>query len=229
MSVYVVIDPGHGGEDPGAIGHGLQEKDVVLNISKKINDHFGQYEGVAVSLTRWDDRFISLSDRAKFANDRGADLFISIHNNAAGSSAHGFESFIHPYASQTTAKYQDVIHSHIMGYLSSFDIRDRGKKKEDFAVLRETAMPAVLLENLFITNQRESQLLKDDAFLDGLAKSIVEGVAAIFNLQKKEPKPMYRITVDGQVIYDTAYESKITDAVLNAVRNEAQEINLKKL
>lgn len=57
---YVVIDPGHGGEDPGASGFGLYEKDVVLQISKKINNHFGQYEGVAVSLTRWDDRFISL-------------------------------------------------------------------------------------------------------------------------------------------------------------------------
>lgn len=229
MSVYVVIDPGHGGEDPGAIGHGLQEKDVVLNISKKINGHFGNYEGVAVSLTRWDDRFLELSERAKFANDRGADLFISIHNNAASSDAHGFESFIYTNASPTTAKYQNVIHSHIMSYLNQYNIRDRGQKKANFAVVRQTKMPAILLENLFITNERENKLLKDDAFLDGLAKSIVEGVAEVFGLKRKQPKPMYRISVDGKVVYDTAYESKITEAVLNAVRNQAQEIQLKKL
>lgn len=226
---YVVIDPGHGGEDPGASGFGLYEKDVVLQISKKINNHFGQYEGVVVSLTRWDDRFISLSDRAKFANDRGADFFISIHNNAADSSAHGFESFIYTYAGSTTAKYQSVIHAHIMSYLNQYNIRDRGQKKANFAVLRETAMPAILLENLFITNEKENKLLKDDAFLDGLAESIVSGVADIFGLQKKKTKPMYRITIDGEVIYDTSYESKITNAVLNGVRSEAQEINLKKL
>jgi N-acetylmuramoyl-L-alanine amidase len=226
---YIVIDPGHGGKDPGACGFGLYEKDVVLQISKKINDHFGNYEGVAVSLTRWDDSFLELSERADFANERGADLFISIHNNAASPDAHGFESFIHPYASSTTAEYQDVIHSHVMNYLSSFDIRDRGQKKANFAVLRETAMPAILLENLFITNERENKLLKDDAFLDGLAKTIVEGVAEVFGLKRKQPKPMYRISVDGKVVYDTAYESKITEAVLNAVRNQAQEIQLKKL
>ena len=231
MSVYVVIDPGHGGKDPGAVGFKLREKDVVLQLSKRMNDFFGEYEGVKVSLTRWNDKYLTLSERAKFANDRGADLFISIHNNAASSDAHGFESFIYTYAGSTTANYQSIIHSYIMFYLSQHKIKDRGKKKANFAVLRETKMPAILLENLFITNERENQLLRDEVFLDGLAKSIVEGVAEIFGLKKKNtaPKPMYRITVDEEVIYDTAYESKITDAVLEAVRKGSKEIQLKKL
>jgi N-acetylmuramoyl-L-alanine amidase len=67
---YIVIDPGHGGKDPGAIGFKINEKDVVLNLAKKLNDHLGQYEKAVVSLTRWDDRFLELSERAKFANDR---------------------------------------------------------------------------------------------------------------------------------------------------------------
>lgn len=229
MSIYIVTDPGHGGRDMGATGFGLCEKDVVLKIAKLINDHFGNYEGVTVSLTRWDDRFLELSERADFANHKKCDLFLSIHNNAASSSACGFESFIYTGAGSKTAAYQNVIHRQIMNYLSKHGIRDRGQKRVNFAVLRETSMPAVLIENLFITNQKENQLLRDPQFLDGLAEAIVAGVANIFGLKKKQPKPMYRITVDGEVIYDTAYESKITDAILDAVRKKAETIELNKL
>jgi N-acetylmuramoyl-L-alanine amidase len=231
MSVYVVIDPGHGGKDPGAIGFKINEKDVVLNLAKKLNDHLGQYEKAVVSLTRWDDRFLELSERAKFANDRNADLFISLHNNAASASAHGFESFIYVNASTTTARYQTILHEQVMNYLAQVGIHDRGKKRANYAVLRETKMPAILLENLFITNEKENKLLKDDAFLDNLAAAIAVGIAKIFGLKKKNtaPKPMYRITVDEEVIYDTAYESKITDTVLEAVRKGSKEIQLKKL
>jgi N-acetylmuramoyl-L-alanine amidase len=231
MSVYVVIDPGHGGKDPGAIGFKINEKDVVLNLAKKLNDHLGQYEKAVVSLTRWDDRFLELSERAKFANDRNADLFISLHNNAASASAHGFESFIYVNASTTTARYQTILHEQVMNYLAQVGIHDRGKKRANYAVLRETKMPAILLENLFITNEKENKLLKDDTFLDNLAAAIAAGIAKIFGLKKKNtaPKPMYRITVDEEVIYDTAYESKITDAVLEAVRKGSKEIQLKKL
>ncbi|MBA4602494.1 N-acetylmuramoyl-L-alanine amidase family protein [Thermoactinomyces mirandus] len=229
MGAYVVIDPGHGGKDQGASGFGLAEKNVVLSISQRINHFFGQYEGVSVSLTRWDDRFLELSERADFANARKCDLFLSIHNNAASESASGFETFIHPNAASRTAQYQNILHSAVMNYLKQYNIKDRGKKRANFAVLRETTMPAVLIENLFITNQKENQLLRDPKFLDGLAEAVVEGVAKIFGLKKKQPKPMYRITVDGKTVYDTAYESKITDAILEAVRKGAREISLKKI
>ncbi|MGA8941703.1 MAG: N-acetylmuramoyl-L-alanine amidase, partial [Thermoactinomyces sp.] len=141
----------------------------------------------------------------------------------------GFETFIHPNAASRTANYQNILHSAIMNYLKQYNIKDRGKKRANFAVLRQTTMPAILIENLFITNKRENELLRNSQFLDGLAESVVTGVATIFGLKKKKPKPMYRITVDEKIIYDTAYESKITDAVLDAVRKEAQEIKLEKL
>jgi N-acetylmuramoyl-L-alanine amidase len=228
---YIVIDPGHGGKDPGAIGHGLREKDVVLTLAKKINNHLGQYKNAVVSLTRWDDRFLELSERAQFANTRNADLFISLHNNAASVSAHGFESFIYTNAGSTTKRYQNIIHDHIMNFLAQVGIRDRGKKREDFAVLRRTKMPAILLENLFITNKEENELLRDADFLDNLAKQIAEAIAKAFGLPPKTPnKPkMYRVTVDGKVIYDTSYESKITEAVLNGVKKEAKEVRLVRL
>lgn len=231
MSKYIVIDPGHGGHDPGAVGFGIKEKDIVLALAKRMNDYFGQYEGVTVSLTRWDDRYIGLSQRADFANGRGADLFISLHNNAASAAAHGFESYVYNQASSTSKNYQAVIHSHIMNYLKNYGVRDRGKKHANFAVLRETSMPAILLENLFITNSKENQLLKDTKFLDELARTIVEAIAALFSLKKKNttPKPMFRVTVDGKVIYDTAYHEKIINAVLNGINNKAKEIYIKLL
>ncbi len=202
---------------------------MVLDIAKRINGHFGQYENVTVSLTRWDDKYLSLSQRAAFANARKCDLFLSIHTNAASQTAAGFENFTYDHASTASRAYQNILHKSVMSYLAKHNIRDRGQKRANFAVLRETSMPAVLLENLFITNQKENQLLREPHFLDGLAEAIVQGVAEIFGLRKHQPKPMYRITVDGQTIYDTAYESKITDAVLKAVRKGRQEINLKKL
>ncbi len=229
MGVYIVIDPGHGGKDQGASGFGLAEKNVVLDISKRINKYLGLYDGVSVSLTRWDDRFLELSERADFANARKCDLFLSIHNNAASQTAVGFETFIHPKAASRTAGYQNILHNTVIKYLKQYNIKDRGKKRANFAVLRKTSMPAVLIENLFISNQRENQLLRDPQFLDGLAEAIAEGVAGIFGLKKKQPKPMYRIIVDGKIIYDTAYESKIIEAVLEAVRAGAQKISMEKI
>jgi N-acetylmuramoyl-L-alanine amidase len=226
---YIVIDPGHGGKDSGAVGFGLKEKDVVLDIAKRMNHYFGQYD-VTVSLTRWDDRFLELSERAAFANKRKCDFFISLHNNSASASAHGFESFIHPNAGTVSQQYQHTIHAHVMRYLSRHQIHDRGKKRANFAVVRETSMPALLLENLFISNERENKLLRDAAFLDGLAQSIVEGIAKALGLNKKDttPKPMYRVTVNGAFVVDTAYPAIIKEKVEKAVLDQADEIIIKK-
>lgn len=80
----VVIDPGHGGKDPGASGFGFQEKDVVLGLAKALRDRLVEQGGVRVALTREDDRFLVLSERPEIARRMGADLFISIHADSAG-------------------------------------------------------------------------------------------------------------------------------------------------
>jgi N-acetylmuramoyl-L-alanine amidase len=90
----IVIDPGHGGKDPGALGNGLKEKEIVLSVAKKLGDYVENRLGVEVVYTRTDDRFIELEERGHMANRAGGKLFISIHANAArASAAHGAETF----------------------------------------------------------------------------------------------------------------------------------------
>lgn len=225
--VKIVLDPGHGGKDSGAVGvGGLMEKNVCLDLAHRVNDKLGQYEGVSVTLTRTKDEYPSLQDRAALANKVGADLFLSLHNNSGPESAGGFESYTAVTCSATTKKYQDILHKAVYAYFAKFGVKDRGEKKDNegahsrIYVLRATKMPAILLENLFITNPKENQLLRDGQFLDGLAEAIAGGIASIFGLKKKggqapndgqtPAKPtakMIRLIVDGKPVLDTAYKN----------------------
>lgn len=128
MSKIIVIDPGHGGSDPGAQGNGLREKDLTLDISKRIKKYLeDNYTGHKVLMTRTNDKYLTLSQRAQFANNKNADLFISIHINAGGGT--GYESFIHTSQNSNTAtgKMQNTVHSEAMKKLN---VTDRGKKKQ---------------------------------------------------------------------------------------------------
>lgn len=182
----VVIDPGHGGKDPGAVAHGLAEKDVVLRLGRMVREELAAYD-VDVRMTRDSDRFVELSDRAALANKWGAALFVSLHNNAGG--GQGFESYVYTEPSAASVKYQDVVHSEVMAYLRTHGIVDRGRKRANLAVCRETRMPAMLLENLFIDNPRENALLRDEAFLRGLAAAIARGIAKALGLRRKAAPP----------------------------------------
>lgn len=185
--VKLFIDPGHGGSDSGAVGNGLREKDLTLTLAKKVRDLLTNYENVQVRLSRDTDIFISLNGRADMANNWGADYFMSIHINASGGT--GFETYIHTGASSASVRYQDIIHPAIV---SSIDIRDRGQKSANYAVLRETTMPAILTENGFIDNASDASKLKSDAFLNKVAQGHVDGLVKAFGLKKKattEPTP----------------------------------------
>jgi N-acetylmuramoyl-L-alanine amidase len=177
----LMIDPGHGGRDPGAIGNGLQEKDLTLTISRHIRDMLNQYQGVEVRMTRDTDVFIELSDRARMANEWGAGYFMSIHINAGGGT--GFESFVHSSRTSDSAHAQDVIHPEIV---RAMNVRDRGKKTANFAVLRETNMPAILTENLFIDNATDAAKLKDANYLRAIAQGHVEGIVKLYGLKKRD-------------------------------------------
>ncbi len=98
-----------------------------------------EYDGVEVLYTRMDDCFLELSERAAIANKLKADYFVSVHINAGGGT--GFESYVHPNANSATIAYQNVIHAEIMKSLGN--VNDRGKKRANYAVLRETKMPAI--------------------------------------------------------------------------------------
>lgn len=180
----IMIDAGHGGVDGGAQGNQLSEKVLTLRIAQKIKDRLEDYENCTVAMTRNSDLFLELSQRANQANKWGADAFISIHiNSAVTTSAKGFESYI--YNGSTNAKtsaFQNVVHAEIM---KQIDMSDRGKKRANFSVLRNTNMIALLTENGFIVNTSDASKLKSDSYLNKIAQGHVNGIVSFFGLKKK--------------------------------------------
>ncbi|WP_096224907.1 N-acetylmuramoyl-L-alanine amidase [Geobacillus sp. FJAT-46040] len=197
--VRIVLDAGHGGKDSGAVGNGLREKDLTLDIVKKIGNLLAEYEGVEVHYTRTDDRFLELSERAEIANKLKADYFISVHINAGGGT--GFESYIYNgNVSQAAIAYQNVIHSEITKAIGN--VKDRGKKRANYAVLRLTNMPAILTENLFIDNANDAAKLKSDQFLQQIAYGHVVGLEKAFGLKKKaKPQPQPQQKTSDKKLY----------------------------
>lgn len=191
------LNPGHGGEDSGAIGFGLKEKDLTLSIVKKIGKLLGDYEDVKVLYSRIDDSFLELAEIANLANKADADFFLSVHINATPSGT-GFETFIHTNASSKAVAFQNVIHPEIYKQLGK--VKDRGKKRANYAVLRLTKMPAILTENLFIDNQNDNKLLKQDDFIDKIALGHVNGLVKAFGLKQK-PKPVEPKKDEKKTIY----------------------------
>lgn len=179
----VFLDPGHGGSDPGAVANGLQEKNLTLAIAKECEKVLkSEYDDVDIKLSRTGDTYPSLSARAKMANDWGANLFISVHINADGGT--GFESFVYNgVVAAATITYQNAIHATI---ISGSGFKDRGKKRANFQVLRDTKMPAVLTENGFIDRREDAEKLKDPAFIKKLGRLHAEGIAKALGLKKKK-------------------------------------------
>jgi N-acetylmuramoyl-L-alanine amidase len=182
----LALDAGHGGNDPGAVGNGLREKDLtlyrVLKTAQILKDN---YLDIEILLTRSKDETVSLQKRCELANAWGADFFLSDHTNAGGGT--GFESFRLPGAYASTVQKQTVIHNEIMNFLKGYSLRDRGTKTANFYVLKNTKMPAVLIECLFIDNSKDAHLLKQQSFQDGLAGAIARGIAKALGLK---PKPV---------------------------------------
>ncbi|MEJ7597947.1 MAG: N-acetylmuramoyl-L-alanine amidase [Kofleriaceae bacterium] len=162
----IVIDPGHGGSDPGGVGTGMQEKLVVLDVSKRFRALLDADTADAggggtwtTFLTRSDDTFVSLAGRAAYANNRDADRFLSIHANAFGNTtANGTETFSLT-ATGTGADLRNLVQAEM---IRAWGLTNRGNKTENFAVLRDTAAPAVLHELAFITNPGDAAKLKSD-------------------------------------------------------------------
>ena len=175
-----MIDAGHGGYDPGAIGSRSREKDNVLKVALRLKSMLESY-GHTVRLTRSTDVYLTLSERARLANVWGADYFLSLHDNSAtNKTATGFETFIHDGPVQkNTPIFQNAIHSEI---IKGIGISDRGKKRANFGVLRLTRMPAVLIEYAFISNYSEETLLINE--VEKMAVLTANGVVKMAGGQK---------------------------------------------
>ncbi|MCS6814367.1 MAG: N-acetylmuramoyl-L-alanine amidase [Cyanobacteria bacterium] len=168
----VVIDPGHGGPDPGAIGiGGLREKDVVLPISQEVAALLEQ-QGIRAILTREDDRDLGLEPRVQLARQVNATIFVSIHANAISLSrpdVNGIETYYY----DSGLRLAQVIHRNMIAATGS---RDRGVRRARFYVLRRTTMPSVLLETGFVTGAEDAANLADPSFRSRIAAGIAQGI-----------------------------------------------------
>ncbi|WP_077324892.1 N-acetylmuramoyl-L-alanine amidase [Virgibacillus siamensis] len=195
MKLY--LDPGHGGSDPGAQGNGLDEKDITLDIALRIRNLLNNnYKDADVRMSRTGDSSVSLDERTNEANAWGADYFLSIHCNAFNGDAQGYEDYIHSSLSDSskTAEYRDVMHEEVTKVNR---LRDRGKKKANFHVLRESVMPAMLSENGFITNDHDAALMRDASWRQTVAQGHVNGLERAFGLKPKEESDVLYKVIAG--------------------------------
>lgn len=169
----VVIDPGHGGPDPGAVGiGGIREKDIVLDISRQVAQ-FLQQQGVQVLLTRTSDIDLELAPRVSMAERARANAFVSIHANAISLSrpdVNGLETY---YAPGKSSRLASAIHNSI---LSSVNVRDRGVRAARFYVIRNTSMDAALVEVGFVTGAEDAANLSNPAWRTQMAQAIARGI-----------------------------------------------------
>jgi N-acetylmuramoyl-L-alanine amidase len=177
--VKVCVDAGHGGTDPGAIGTSpfrLEEKRFTLRVARLLEGEL-EARGHWVALTRRHDRTLSLEARAEFANRLGADLFVSVHANAAAvPSVHGIEAYHFPGSGPGRQAAGTILAAMLAAFPTH---RDRGVKEANFAVLRLTTMTAVLVECEFLTNPRQLEFLADPASQHLLAVAIADGIEAV--------------------------------------------------
>lgn len=171
--MIIVIDPGHGGRDGGALGsNNLLEKEVVLQIALKLGNLLKQ-QGIKVIYTRDHDYTMGLSERAELANKIDADYFISIHaNSSTDRNANGTEIYIYRKGGEAERLAYQVQKK----LVEEIKTRDRGIKAANFVVLKESVMPAILIEVAFISHDKECEQLNREAFLQATAYGIASGI-----------------------------------------------------
>ena len=174
----VVIDPGHGGRDPGAVGiGGLREKDINTTVSRRIQETLSE-RGINVVMTRSDDREVDLQPRVDIAERADADIFVSIHSNAISLSrpdVNGLETYYY----SSGFRLAQTIHNNI---LERTDLRDRGTRRARFYVLVNTSMPAVLVETGFVTGREDAARFRNPAEVNKIADGISEGILQYLNV-----------------------------------------------
>jgi len=190
----VFLDPGHGGSETGAAYFGVKEKDLNLTVSLMVKQKLEKL-GYNVIISRTNDKYIDLYDRARMANASGADIFVSIHHNALGNSgAYGIESYHYKYDPDYPSKINQAMHNDPERMRNSIKLTaaihseliedtgayDRGVRSESFAVIRETTMPATLLELGFMSNANEIKQLTNRAYQNTLAEAIAQGIDDYF-------------------------------------------------
>jgi len=186
----IAIDAGHGPETAGkrSPDGSLREYHFNSVVARYVADRlFNGYEGIDIMLTHDDSRDVPFRERTDRANAWKADLFVSIHANAAGdgwSSAQGIETYVYETRPPAAVALANAVQRQL---IRATGRPDRGVKSANFHVLRETRMTAVLVECGFMTNRDECELLKSDEYRRKCAEAIVAGIVETYGLKSKQP------------------------------------------
>lgn len=188
-AVTVMLDPGHGGADPGAIGHALKEKELNLDIGMRVKEELAE-RGYRVLMTRTDDAALSLRDRVEASRKSGADLFVSIHVNAhADKRAHGslvlYYDRRHPQPAypassemiRLTEESKALAQAVLDGLVSAAGTANRGIVPSSAYVIRNGNVPSILVETAFISNAGDAALLASGDWRAKAARGIADGIA----------------------------------------------------
>lgn len=186
--VTIVVDPGHGGHDAGALApNGLTEKNVNLSVSKYLANYLHKF-GAKVILTRSTDKFIPLPGRAAIANAAKADIFVSVHQNSApNSTSNGTETYFHKPSAAKLSKYVQ------QELLKSFGFNNRDSRKAAFAVIKRTTMPGILTEASFMSNPKVANILKSKEGRQKQAMAIFNGLKKQFGIKIEEAQPSKKV------------------------------------
>ena len=190
----LVIDLGHGGNDPGAIGlNKTYESNIVLAIGKELDKLLKNYD-LEVKFTRLSDTYLSLSERVKIANDFKADYFLSIHiNSSTDKSVRGTEIWQYSNKNNKLNKFSNKLCKDISNI---FNIRNRGVKfSQNFFVLKNTNMPSALIEVDFISNIDAEKDLNISDNIKAIALAIKDNLLDLFGLDKDTNNSLYRVCI----------------------------------
>jgi len=188
MTKTIMLDPGHGGRDPGAVNGTRHESADNLRLGLAIRDRL-RSAGQDVAMTRDTDVFVGINERSALANRKHADIFVSLHRNAfSDQGANGLETIIGPRATAREKKWADIVQAEM---LAVAPMRDRGVKPLNFGVLRDTTMPAMMPEVGFLTNTRDNQLFDDnfEAYADAIARGILKCLGVVPNVPAPGSSP----------------------------------------
>lgn len=178
-SKIVVLDVGHGGTDSGAVGNNVVEKSVNLKQALSVKELLEDEGDIKVYMTREKDNGLKLSERTKFSNAINPHIFISFHNNSAGSNAAQGSEVLYNPNSKLSKEAANIMLKHI---LEETKLTNRGiKARKDLYVLNNTSTPAILLEIGFVSNKQDADKLKDEAFNKRVAVAIKDGIDTLFD------------------------------------------------
>ncbi len=172
--LVVIIDAGHGGKDSGSTGNGSAEKNITLNIARKMQTYYAKTP-IQAKMTRSDDKYVELENRTKYAKENSGDIFMSIHTNAHNGVANGQETYYYTRAANTNPYVKEsralAIYTQ-KRMLEAWNLTDRGVKTQQFYVNRYNTMPSILAEVGFIDSKKDIQMMQTEAGREKMARAL---------------------------------------------------------